>query len=238
MDIQLLPYRLKSARRKKRLQKEDRDKQLLALDRERHRIRKDPEYMTTVPLDEPYQKGWKRMVVLKPGVQRSDKAQFYQEILNVINQVQYHYDASFKKPKRKGHWHKYYFDELPKLHAIDSYNWYHNKNKLSEEQRACFTRVDFWSEYRYQWDYRYEFTMPELFDIAVKPHIIDTIKIGDAILEQQLAWIDCHIDNNYLECRLQKLHKGGYNNQWKKSFERLKYRNPLKNKAKCVWTEE
>jgi hypothetical protein len=237
MDTQLLPYRLKSARRKKRLQKKDRDKQLLKLDRERQRISKDPEYKTTVPLDEPYQKGWKRLFVLKPEVQRNDKANFYQDILDVINQVQYHYDASFKKPKRKGHWHKYYFDELPKLYAIDSYNWNHNKNKLSEEQRACFTRVEFWNEYRYQWDYRYVFTMPELFEIAIKPHIIDTIKIGDAILEQQLAWIDGHIEKKGLRYRLDKLLNGYCYNGWKNGPERLKYRNPLKNKAKWDWNE-
>src|SRR5258707_7168048 len=113
MDTQILPYRLKSARRKKRLVKEDRDKQLLKLDRERRSISSSPDYQTTAQLDEPYQKGWKRLFVLKPEVQRSDKAEFYQGILNAINTVQYHYDRSFKKPKRTGRWHKYYHKELP-----------------------------------------------------------------------------------------------------------------------------
>jgi len=238
MDIQLLPYRLKSARRKKRLVKKDRDKQLLALDKERHRISKDPNYKTVVPLDEPYQKGWKRMFVLKPKVQQSDKAEFYQGILNVINQVQYHYDASFKKPKRKGNRHKYYFNELPKLWPIDSYDWYHNKHKLSEKQRACFARVDFWSEYRYRWDYCYEFTMPELFEIAVQPHMINTIIVGDALLEQRLAWIEDRIDTNCQQYRLYKLKDGSCWNGWKGVAEKLKYVNPLKNKAKWDWAGE
>jgi hypothetical protein len=187
MDTQLLPCRLKSARRKKQLVKKDRDKQLLKLDRDLKRIWNDPDYKTIVPLAEPYQKGWKRMFVLKPEIQRSDKASFYQGLLDKINAVQYHYDASFKKPKRKGKWHKYYFDELPKLFTIGSRDWQLNRHKLCEEQRACFTPVDFWDQQYYRWDYYCQFAFPELFEITVFPNIIDTIKIGNALLQQQFG---------------------------------------------------
>jgi len=238
MDTQLLPYRLKSARRKKRLVKEDRDKQLLKLDRERHRISNAPDYQTTVPLDEPYQKGWKRLFVLKAEVQRSDKAEFYQEILNAINMVQYHYDASFKKPKRARRWHKYYYKELPCLRSIDRWHWHAAKHKLGEEQCACFKLVEFWDPYYYRWDYRYEFAQPDLFEIAVLPNIVDTIKIGDALLEQRLAWIDNHIESNYRHRRLMKLQNGNRYKGWKDGTEKLKYRNPLKNKAKCDRADE
>lgn len=238
MDIQLLPYRLKSARRKKRLIIKDRDKRLLKLDRERHRISTDPGYKTTIPLDEPYQKGWKRVFVLKPEIQQDVKAQFYKEILDKINTAQYHYDPSFKKPKRKGKWHKYYFDELPKLHTICSRDWQLNSQKMSEEQRACFTQVDFWDQHYYRWDYYYQFALPELFEIAVLPNIIDTIKIGDALLEQRLAWIDNHIDNNNLQCRLDKLKNGNRYNGWKNGAEKLKYRNPMKNRAISDWIDK
>src|ERR1700761_9739634 len=118
MDTQLLPYRLKSARRKRRLLKEDRDKQLLALAREQKRINKDPGYKTVIPLNEPYQKGWKRLFVLTDAIQRSNKAEFYQGILNCINEVQLHYDESFKKPKRNKRWHRYHHKELPRLKTI------------------------------------------------------------------------------------------------------------------------
>lgn len=236
MDTQLLPYRLKPARRKRRLLIDDRDKQLLKLDRERQHISKDPDYKTTVPLDEPYQKGWKRLFVLKPEVQRSDKAAFYQGILDEINEVQYHYDQSFKRPKRKGIWHKYIFKELPKLHAIS--NWHVNRSNLNEEQLACFIRVEYWNQIYYRWEHYYKFANPDLFELAVVPHMIDSVKTGDALLEQRLAWIDDYINNNNLQCRLQKLHKGGWNNRWKKDFEKLKYGNPLKNKPRWTWSDE
>lgn len=230
MDTQLLSYRLKSARRKRRLVIADRDKQLLKLDRERDAITNDPDYGTVVPLEQPYQKGWKRLFVLTPEVQKSDSAEFYQQILDAINKVQYHYDASFKKPKRKGRWHKYWFDELPKLDTINSYYWVANKHKLSEAQRACFKRIDFWDTYYYSWNYRYEFAMPQLFKVAVVPHLIETIKIGDALLEQRIAWIDNHIENNNLWCRISKLKNGNRYKGWKNGREKLKYRNPLKNR--------
>ncbi|WPU94835.1 hypothetical protein SNE25_04775 [Mucilaginibacter sabulilitoris] len=161
-----------------------------------------------MPLTESYQKGWKRLFVLSPEVKKSDEAEFYQQILNAINQVQYHYDASFKKPKRKGHWHRYWFDELPKLTMISSRDWQVNKDQLSDEQRACFKLVKFWDERTYRWSYYYKFIMPELFKISIVPHIIDTITIGDALLEQRLGWIDNHIENNNLYWKLRKLQNG------------------------------
>lgn len=237
MDTELLQYRLKSARRKKRLVKEDRDKQLLKLDRERTRITNDPDYNSVIPLDEPYQKGWKRLFVLKPEVQKSAKADFYQQILNKINTVRYHYDRSFKKPKRR-RWQRFNYEDLPTLNIISRYDWNINKHQLSEEQRACFERVDFWNDQRYAMDYCYRFTQPELFEIVVRPHIIDTVKVGDALLEQRIAWINNHIDNHHLQSRLQKLHKGGWNNRWKRGTEKLKYLNPLKNKRTDYVLEE
>ena len=212
---------------------------ILALDRERQRISKSSDYKTVVPLDEPYQKGWKRLFVLRPEVQQSSKAEFYQQILNTINTVQYHYDQSFKKPKRKGRWHKYYFDELPKLQAIEEYYWGAKKPPFSEEQRACFNKVKFWDESYYRWEYKYVFTQPDLFTVAVLPHMVTTVIIGDALLEQRLAWIDDHIKGFAQENRLRSM-KGGWYKYWKSwvYIEKLKNVNPLKNKPKWSWEEE
>ena len=108
--------------KKKQLLKTDRGKQLLALDREREAIIDHKYYATVVPLAQPCQKGWKRLFVLRSEVQKSSEAEFYQQILNAINTVQYHYDESFKKPKGK-RWHRYRFDELPKLNMIGTHYW-------------------------------------------------------------------------------------------------------------------
>ena len=233
-----MQYRLRSVRRKKRIQIEDRDKQILKLDRESKLISKDPDYKTEVLLDEPYQKGWKRLFVLRPEVAKSDKAEFYEGILDAISTVQYHYDRSFKRPRRKGRWHKYIFKELPRLYGISPYQWHPNRSKLNEEQRARFIKVEYWSQHYYRWEHHYEFDAPHLFELAIVPNIITTIKVGDALLEQRKAWIDDQFQQNGLQHRLEKLQKGGWNERWKDGTEKLKYRNPLKNKAKWDWEEE
>jgi hypothetical protein len=145
MDTQLLPYRLKS-RRKRRLLIKDRDKQLLKLDRERERISKDPDYLTTVFLDEPYQKGWKRLFVLRPKVAKSDKAEFYEGILYLINSVQFHYDRSFKNSKRIRRRHKYYHNGPPQLQWLSYTRWQKGDFKLTEAQCDCFKLAQYWNE--------------------------------------------------------------------------------------------
>jgi hypothetical protein len=119
---------------------------------------------------------------------------------------------------------------MPYLNSICRADWDNNRHQLSEEQRACFERVKFWNDQLYAMDYRYRFTEPDLFKIAVLPHIVDTIKIGDAVLEQQLAWIDNHMTNHNLYLRLSKLTHGNRYKYWKADSEKLKYANPLKNK--------
>lgn len=189
-----------------------------------------------IPLDEPYQRGWKRLWVLRPEAAKTDKADIYQGILDKLTEVQYHYDESFKQPKRKGAWHRYYFDKLPKLYAIDPYYWKTNWHKFTQEQRECFKQAQYWHEKDHRWKSYYEFAFPDIIMIAVVPRIIDKIKLQDNDLEQQIAFIDDKLYGMPNWMRLIKITGGKYKNWYSKSFsEKEKYRNPLKNKTKCEW---
>jgi len=238
MDTQLLPYRLKSARRKKRLQKKDRDKQLLKLEKEREAIWKDPEYLTTVTLEQPYQKGWKRLFVLRENFKKY-RPEFYQQMLDPINTIQYHYDKSFKKPKRKTNRHKYSHD-LPELRTISRYNWYMNKMKFTEEQRNYFEKIKFWDDYRYEWTYKFAFKDPHYyFHITMVPDMITTIKQRDIEKEKRLNFIDDYLQMNGRRYRLVKV-RGGYTKYWygKTRQEKDKYANPFKNKPIRMWEDD
>jgi hypothetical protein len=82
---EILCYRLRTVRQKKRMQYEDFDKQLIALEKETKPIiykRYKPEYEPLLP---PVQKGWKRFFVLRDDVARSNDAQFFENILKKIN---------------------------------------------------------------------------------------------------------------------------------------------------------
>jgi hypothetical protein len=77
-----------------------------------------------------------------------------------------------------------------------------------------------------------------VFKIAVLPHMITTIKVGDALLAQRMGWIDNQFYQNCKIYRLDKLQNGNRYKNWKINSEKLKYVNPLKNKARWDWEEE
>lgn len=226
---ELLHYRLKTARRKRRLQKLDLDKQILKLAHEQKQLLDDPELVKTIPLDEPYQRGYIRLFVLTSEAEKSPQAEFYQQILNTINDVQYHYDASFKKTKRKQNRHRYNYD-LPVLKPIESYRWSMNKMELSPEQKECFRAVPYFDDYRYRWTCKYEFMYPELFTVKVLPNMVTTVKLRDMEMEKRIDFINDYLKKNKFNNRLAKI-RGGWYKYWKGDFEeKSKYINPLKGK--------
>lgn len=64
MDIHEWLCCKKSARRKKRLVKTDRDKQLIQMDKQLDKLREQKQLLPKVPLEHPYQRGWKRFFVI------------------------------------------------------------------------------------------------------------------------------------------------------------------------------
>lgn len=88
--------KLKTARQKKRLRIKDLHKYLRWLHRERSRLWKLQRELPLLPLELPYQKGWKRTFVLRHDVAASEKAPFYQALLNKINTVRYSHDKRFR----------------------------------------------------------------------------------------------------------------------------------------------
>jgi hypothetical protein len=231
MDTQLLPCWLKTARRKKRLAIKGRDKELLRLDKLLGELQLAKRNLPMVLLEQPYQKGWKRLFVLKPRVRESEKAEFFIGILDKINTVEYHYDETFKISKREKRRNRGKLPGEPQtLRNISNYYWQSNKLNLTDEERSYFNPVYRFNEYNSSWSYSYEFIMPWLFELAVKPHIITKVKLCDELLEQELGFIDDWIYKSNRRYRLSKLEGGGYN-YWKRAYyDKRKYVNPLKNK--------
>src|SRR5438309_7971971 len=97
----LLQFRLRTARHKKRMQHEDRDKQLLALDREEDELYKQQRNLGWIELHPPVVRGWKRYFVLREDVAKAKQAAFFESILSKINTTEYSYRKDFKVKKRK-----------------------------------------------------------------------------------------------------------------------------------------
>ncbi|MBB3054353.1 hypothetical protein [Mucilaginibacter gotjawali] len=228
MDIHEWPCRLKSARQKKRLVKTDRDKQLIRLDR-RHKVLWDQQAkLPWVPLEEPYQRGWKRFFVLREDVKHSPGAEFYEALLPKINTVEYHHDKSFKRKKRrKG---KYgYVERKQTLREFDLYWWNSARLNLSEQEKACFTLIETFSIKTRRLEIKYVVTEQWRFVLKVVPNMITHKKLKDSDIEKELAWIDNHIDRHDLAPRINLLTRGrGYRwNRW--TCARTKYINKIKN---------
>lgn len=133
--------KLKTARQKKRLQKQDFDKQLIRIHRLQESLYLQQRNLALIPLDEPYQKGWKRSFVLREDVARGNHADCYRALLAKINTVDYSREKSFTKKKRRKR--KKVYEVRPQLlRKFYPWEWDHPKFRLTEAGRAHFHPVN------------------------------------------------------------------------------------------------
>ena len=233
MDITQLPYRLRTARQKKRLLKTDRDKQLLALNNLRDTLTAAIRALPVVPLKEPYQKGWKRTFALREDVQRSGSAAFYETLLTKINTVEFSSDKAFKTKKRK-HGRKIYVVRQQHLRAFALYELVSSKCKLDETERRHFHWQELWDAKRKVWHVRFVFNEPWRYITLIRPHIITHARMIDSELEQQLQEIKSRILTQHLQPRISAL-KGYRFGRWKCNNAK-KYKHSFKNTPLHVLT--
>ena len=227
MDIHEWSCRIKSARRKKRLVITDRDKQLIQLCRRREELSKQKRLLPKVPLEFPYQRGWKRFFVLRDDTKQSPKAAFYETLLVKINTVEYAPDKSFKRKKRRKQ--RYVYQEKQQLlREFAPYSWQLNKVMLTEEEKVCFTRVETFDAKTWRIDVKYVFTEPWRYVLKVMPHFVTHIKLIDVDIERELAYIRDYINNHMLSPRINTITRGK-SYRYKSYLERTKYINKLKN---------
>jgi hypothetical protein len=228
MDLHEWPYRIKSARRKRRLVKKDRDKQLIKLSKKQSELWKQRWQLPMVPLRNPYQSGWKRLFVLRNDLRQTKTADFYRELLVKINTVRYHHDKSFKGKKRR-RWKYGYEIKQQLLQGISLNDWQANRLKLSDQEKVCFTRVESTNIYSKNIQVNYLFTEPWRFVLKVMPHIITEVRLLDTVLEQEIDALDNHIGNHFYAPRINRL-TCGKSYRWKDHFaDHPKYINKLKN---------
>lgn len=236
MDTNNLSYfidcsRIKSARRKVRLKKEDKEKQLIGLDKKHNELRRQKSDLPLIPLDIPYQKGWKRFFDLRNDVARSDNADFFIELLSKINTIQYSNKKSFTKRKKK----KRKKIEVATIQELESYcewQWKDSKKcKLTEKERTFFTATNRWSNANKRFYTVFVFSEPWRYVLKIKPHYITHYKMKDNVLEQQIAELENHIEHHHLQHKIDKLTRGRKNNYRCWNRNELKYLDPNKNKA-------
>ncbi len=186
LESLVMQSRLKSERRRKRLQKEGADRYILKRFSEKKRLLKIKYNLGLVPLAKPYQRGWERSFVLRHDVRIGNDGEFFQILLDKINTVEYSHRKDFKKKKRKGG-KRIYETRIQKLKEMLDCEF--EKYKFTDREKLFFREE--WRERalaRSICRYRiWIFTEPWRFVLTVKPKMITHTRIIDIELEQQIG---------------------------------------------------
>jgi hypothetical protein len=214
MDTHELPCRIRSARQKKRLVKTDRDKQLIRLSKRRSELWMQIRTLPMVPLEKPYQSGWKRYFVLRADIAFSVRAEFYTTLLAKINTVEYHHDKTFKRKKRRKGRYGY---EIKKqsLRELTPYLWESSSLGLTEQEKTCFSQVEMYNVSTRQQEIRYVFNEPWRYRLKISPNMVTHKKLLDTDLVRELDLINNHIKGNNLDGRMHALTNGRKYNSWR-----------------------
>lgn len=221
--------RFKSKRTKKRLVKEDFEKQLRQFRKLEVELWKKRQDLPLVPLTTPYQKGWQRSFVLREDITRSSESSFYQILLEKINTWQYSSEKSFKKRKKKKRKHVF-VEKLQTVKEFSESEWRSSKLGLTEKEKMHFYKRERWCPNCKRYKIHYVFNEPWRYVFRVKPNMITHTKMVDADLESEIQVLDNYITNLNLRYKINKLVDGfSYRNRYYQN-ENPKERNPIKNK--------
>jgi hypothetical protein len=223
---EILSYRLRTVRQKKRMQYKDFDKHLIQLKKEHISLCRQRQNLGWEPLVPPVQKGWNRFFVLREDVARGKQAEFFENILKKINTCDWSYRKDFKVRKRRYGRYKYGVREQALL-----------KPYACEFEELGFTEAEkqFFHE---KWEYdcrrrlvkRFVFNESWRFVLRIRPNVIDKVRKRDVLSEKRISDIDRYVKWNNYQPRLLKLFNGRYYGWWKDDF-RKPVKASLKNKS-------
>jgi hypothetical protein len=225
---EILSYRLRTVRQKKRMQYEDFDKQLIQLYKEDKALGIKAKNLGWESLTPPVQKGWKRFFVLRDDVARSKHAGFFEKILKKINTYDWSYRKDFKIRKRK-FGRKQYVVKPQNLLQPNPYRF--AKLGFSDEEKQFFHE---------EWSYNrsgelvkhYVFIEPWRFVLRVRPNMIDKIKRIDGEIESRSKEIDNYLDTNHYRKRLSRILDGACYKYWKRyDAKDARNKSPFRNKS-------
>ncbi|MDF2190660.1 hypothetical protein [Paraflavitalea sp. CAU 1676] len=222
----ILSYRLRSARQKKRAQREDFDKKLLRLDRESDALDDLLANLGWEPLVPPVQKGWARFFVMREDVARSKHAEFYDGILKKINTHDWSHRKDFMIRKRRYGSNKFI---VKPQNLLSPTSWHFEKLHFSEAERRQFHEVYMYDS-QGRLTQRFVFNEPWRFALRVRPNMVTKVKKRDEVIEARLAEICDYLEWNAHRGRLTKLLEGSCGNKFWRYSTRIKDKG-IKNKS-------
>ncbi|AZA85059.1 hypothetical protein C1637_00760 [Chryseobacterium lactis] len=188
----LLLYRLRSTRSRKRTKRKDVIKQIRKKYQRSEVLRDARRNIQWIPLDVPYQRGFVRFFVVREEVIRSKDGEFFEGILKKINTWMYSESRRFLKKKKK-FGRRIYVEKEQKLKPISSWSWSDPKLAFTARERQYFLKYEEYCPYRKCNEVYYEFTEPWRFTLRVRPNMITHYKPVDFELEKEYAELESYL---------------------------------------------
>jgi hypothetical protein len=224
---EILSYRLRTARQKKRMQHEDFDKKLIRLYKRAKELWRQGKTIIWEERDPPVQIGWKRKFVLIPEVAESNQAVFFENILRKINTHYWSHRKDFKvKQKKRGK--KIYV--VKEQHLLEPSERHFYKLEFTDNEKRMF-----YPSYRFEQQTgklvkRYVFLEPWRFVLQTRPNMVNKFRKRDDQLESETAILNNFFERNDYEKRASVLLDGHYQYHWRGQIEKLKYKYQFNNK--------
>jgi len=206
-ETDILCYRLRTARQRKRMARKGFEKKLISLHREERKLCRQTRELGWVELDPPVMRGWKRYFVLRHDTAKSKQADFFQGILDRINKTEYSSRKDFKQKKRERGKKIYIVREQELDHP---YEWQLQKLNFTQNEMEYFEERLYWSKSSKIFYKIYVFKEPWRFVLQTRPNLITRTRIRDEVLENRLEEIDDYLERNFLRARQSKLTDGYY----------------------------
>lgn len=213
----LLFYRLRNVRSRKRTIRKDVEKQIRKKYKRSKELWEIRRNISWIPLENPYQRGFVRFFVLNDDVKRSEDADFFEGILKKINTYMYSESRLFLKKKKK-FGRRVYVEKEQKLSLISFYKWIDPRFGLMPRERQYFLKIQEYNPFRKRAETYYEFTEPWRFTLRIRPNMITHYKPVDAELEKEYAELKSYISQYKVAGIIQKT-INGKSFPWKREYE-------------------
>lgn len=218
------------------------DKKLRKLQKDSYKLWNEIRNLGYEPLDPPIRCGYKRLFMLTEDCKHTPSPEFYQGILDKINDIRYSPNKEFEGKRTSKNWRRRKRRRKEqKLMEPDSYR-FHKILKFTEDEKRMFYEIGYYNRQLKRDTIKYVFSEPWRFTLRIRPHWLTEIQRKDSLLEQQLEEIHKIINQDKNQRRLTKMRRG-YSYSWKRVNEQKEDRklyayNSLQNKPLHLIMEE
>lgn len=189
----LLLYRLRNLRSRKRTIKKDVEKQIRKKYQRSRKVSEILRKLPLIPLENPYQLGFVRFFVVRDDVMRSGDGEFFETLLKKINTYMYSESRQFLK-KQKKFGRRISVEREQKLNRVSLCSWINPKFGLTPREREYFLKKEEYCPFRKYNETYYEFIESWRFTLRIRPHMITHYKPIDAELKKEEAELDAYLE--------------------------------------------